>query len=149
MIKNLYFVMNDKAEDPRWLLVPWDVDGSFGRRNDATKREIDIISSNHLFERLARTDAVGFCDLCREKWQQYKDTVFSYDHMMALFQQHYDDLDACGIWQREAAAWPKFKSFTLKPQAELAYVYEYMQARWDFVDSFFNGESLSAGKWLK
>lgn len=149
MIKNLYFVMNDKAEDPRWLLVPWDVDGSFGRRNDATKREIDIISSNHLFERLARTDAGGFCDLCREKWQQYKDTVFSYDHMMALFQQYYDDLDACGIWQREAAAWPKFKSFTLKPQAELAYVYEYMQARWDFVDSFFNGESLSAGKWLK
>ncbi|MBQ7520161.1 MAG: CotH kinase family protein [Clostridia bacterium] len=149
MIKNLYFVMNDKVEDPRWLLVPWDVDGSFGRRNDATKREIDIISSNHLFERLARTNAGGFCDLCREKWQQYKDTVFSYDHMMALFQQHYDDLNSSGIWQREVAAWPKFKSFTLKPETELAYVYEYMQARWDFVDSFFTGESLSAGKWLK
>ena len=149
MIKNLYFVMNDKAEDPRWLLVPWDVDGSFGRRNDATKREIDIISSNHLFERLARTNAGGFCDLCREKWQQYKDTVFSYDHMMALFQQHYDNLNSSGIWQREVSAWPKFKSFTLKPETELAYVYEYMQARWDFVDSFFTGESLSAGKWLK
>ena len=149
MIKNLYFVMDDKAEDPRWLLVPWDVDGSFGRRNDATKREIDILSSNHLFERLVRTNAGGFCDLCREKWQQNKDTVFAYDHMMTLFQQYYDELDASGVWQREAAAWPKFKSFTLKPETELAYVYEYMQARWDFVDSFFTGESLSAGKWLK
>ena len=96
-----------------------------------------------------RTNAGGFCDLCREKWQQNKDTVFAYDHMMTLFQQYYDELDASGVWQREAAAWPKFKSFTLKPETELAYVYEYMQARWDFVDSFFTGESLSAGKWLK
>ena len=149
MIKNLYFVMNDKTEDPRFLLVPWDVDGSFGRRNDATKRDIEIISSNHLFERLVRTDAGGFCGLCREKWQQYKDTVFSYEHMMDLFQQHYDALEACGIWQREVTAWPKFKSFTLKPAAELEYVYQYMRARWDFADAFFTGESLSAGKWLK
>lgn len=149
MIKNLYFVMNDKTADPRYLLVPWDMDGSFGRRNDATKREIDIISSNHLFERLARTNAGGFCDLCREKWAQTKDTVFSYEHIMSLFQQEYDRLDACGVWQREAAAWPKFKAFTLKPETELSYVYEYMRARWDFTDSFFTGESLSAGKWLK
>ena len=149
MIKNLYFVLNDKQADPRWRLVPWDMDGSFGRRNDATKREIDIISSNHLFERLVRTNAGGFCDLCRQKWQQYKDNVFSYEHMMALFQQMYDTLDASGIWQREAAAWPKFKAFTFKPQAELEYVYDYMKQRWDFCDGFFTGESLSAGKWLK
>lgn len=149
MIKNLYFVMNDKAEDPRWLLVPWDVDGSFGRRNDATKREIDIISSNHLFERLVRTDAGGFNALCREKWQQNKDTVFSYEYMMGLFQMHYDALDASGIWQREVTAWPKFKAFTLRPETELQYIYEYMQQRLAFVDAFFNGESLSAGKWLK
>jgi len=149
MIKNLYFVMNDKEADPRWRLVPWDVDGSFGRRNDATKREVDIISSNHLFERLVRTDAGGFCALCREKWQQSKDTVFAYDHIMDLFRQYYDQLDASGLWARETAAWPKFKTFTFNVENELKYVYDYMKQRLAFAESFFTGESLSAGKWLK
>ena len=150
MIKNLYFVMDDKTEDPRYRLIPWDMDGSFGRRNDATKREVDIISSNHLFEWLVKYNAGGFNDICREKWQQYKDTVFSYEHMMALFQKYYDQLDATGVWEREAAAWPNFKdTFTFRAANELDYVYDYMKQRWDFVDSFFTGESLSAGKWLK
>ena|GEM_PF-1242662 len=149
MIKNLYFVMNDKTADARYLLVPWDVDGSFGRRNDATKREVDIISSNHLFERLVRTDAGGFNALCREKWQQLGSTVFAYDHIMSLFRQQYDALDASGVWQRETAAWPKFKAFTFKPQAEMEYIADYMKQRLEFADAFFHGESLSAGKWLK
>lgn len=150
MIKNLYFVMDDKSADPRYRLIPWDMDGSFARRNDATKREVDIISSNHLFEWLVQTNAGGFNDLCREKWRQYKDTVFSYDHIMSLFQKYYDQLDATGVWEREAAAWPNFKdSFSFRPATELQYVYDYMKQRLEFVDSFFTGESLSAGKWLK
>ena len=149
MVKNLYFVMDDCVNDPRWRLIPWDVDGSFARRNDATKREVDIISSNSLFERLVRTDAGGFCGLCREKWQQYKDSVFSYEHIMGLFQGYYDALDACGVWEREAEAWPKFKDFTFRPATELQYVYDYMKQRLEFADGFFTGESLSAGKWLK
>lgn len=150
MIKNLYFVMGDKTTDPRYRLIPWDMDGSFARRNDATKREVDIISSNHLFEWLVQTDAGGFNELCREKWRQYKDTVFSYDHIMGLFQKYYDELDGSGVWEREAAAWPNFKdAFSFRPAAELQYVYDYMKQRLEFVDSFFTGESLSAGKWLK
>ena len=149
MIKNLYFVMDDCIKDPRWRLIPWDVDGSFGRRNDATKREVTIISSNHLFERLVRTDAGGFCTLCREKWAQLKDTTYSYEHIMGLFQQYYDQLDATGVWEREKTAWPKFKTFTFNQEKELAYMYDYMKQRMEFVDEFFNGESLSAGKWLK
>lgn len=149
MIKNLYFVMNDKTADARYLLVPWDVDGSFGRRNDATKREVDIISSNHLFERLVKTNAGGFCDICRRIWRETGDTVFAYDHIMGLFQQYYDELAASGVWQREATAWPKFKTFPFKVESELDYVYDYMQKRLEFVNAFFNGESLSAGKWLK
>ena len=149
MVKNLYFVMNDKEKDPLWRLIPWDVDGSFARRNDATKREVDIISSNHLFERLARTNAGGFCDLCRQKWQERKDTVFSYAHIMERFQYYYDLLDESGVWARETAAWPKFKDFTFQPANELKYVYDYMKQRLEFTDRFFTGESLSAGKWLK
>ena len=149
MIKNLYFVMDDCAKDSRWRLIPWDVDGSFGRRNDATKRDIKIISSNHLFERLVRTDAGGFCTLCREKWAKLKDTTYSYDHIMGLFQQYYDQLNATGVWEREKTAWPKFKTFTFNQEKELSYMYDYMKQRLEFVDEFFNGESLSAGKWLK
>ena len=44
----------------------------------------------------------------------------------------------------------KFKdSFSFRPATELQYVYDYMKQRLEFVDSFFTGESLSAGKWLK
>ena len=150
MIKNLYFVLDDKTEDPRWRLIPWDMDGSFARRNDASKREVDIISSNHLFEWLVKYNAGGFCDLCRQKWQQYKDTVFSYDHIMGLFQYYYDQLELSGAWSREAAAWPSFKdTFSFRPEAELQYIGEYMKQRLEFVDAFFTSESLSAGKWLK
>lgn len=149
MIKNLYFVMDDKTADPRYRLVPWDVDGSFGRRNNASKREVDILSSNTLFERLVTLNAQGFADRCRELWRQNRDTVFAYDHMMALFQVHYDMLNATGVWEREKTAWPKFKAFAFDQEAELDYVQDYMRQRWDFVDAYFTGDNLSAGKWLK
>lgn len=149
MNKNLYFVMEDvRDEDAKFFLVPWDMDGSFGRRNDASKRPIDIISSNPIFERLITTNAQGFCDLLRQKWTELKDNVLSYDHMMGKFQAHYDALNACGMWEREAEAWPKFKAFTFDAAEELQYIYEYMLARAEFVEGYFAGDDLSAGDWL-
>ena len=132
----------------RWYILPWDMDGSFGRRNDASKRPIDIISSNPIFERLITTNAQGFCDLLRQKWTELRDNVLSYDHMMGKFQAHYDALNACGMWEREAEAWPKFKAFTFDAAEELQYIYEYMLARAEFVEGYFAGDDLSAGDWL-
>ena len=148
MTKNLYFVMNDKQADPRYLLLPWDVDGSFARSNDANKAEVGMLSSNRLFERLVKTNAGGFCDLCREKWNTAKQTVLSSEHFIYLFTQYYDWLDESAVWQREANAWPEFKTFTFQPERELKYISEYMTQRFAFVDAFFNGESLSVGKWV-
>lgn len=150
MNKNLYFVMEDAAkEDAKWFLVPWDVDGSFGRRNNAAKREVDILSSNQLFERLIATNAQGFADLIRQKWNAHKDGVFSYENMMAHFSSYYDTLEAQGAWTREKEKWPSFKEYYwFDAEKEYRFVQEYMKARWDFVDSYFNGDNLSAGKWL-
>jgi len=150
MNKNLYFVMEDASkEDAKWLVVPWDVDGSFGRRNNASKRDIEILSSNQLFERLILTDAQGFTGLLRDKWNANKDGVFSYAHIMEKFTAYYERLGTEGIWIREQSAWPTFsKTYKFDAVKEYAYIQEYMKARWDFVDSYFNGDNLSAGKWL-
>ena len=150
MNKNLYFVMEDAAaEDAKWFLVPWDVDGSFGRRNNASKRDIEILSSNQLFERLIQTNAQGFVELLRQKWNDNRDGVFSYESLMARFTEYYEALGAEGVWTREQEKWPTFsKSYKFDADAEYLYIQEYMKARWDFVDLYFNGDDLSAKKWL-
>ena len=151
MNKNLYFVMDDAAaEDAKWYLVPWDVDGSFGRRNNASKRDIEVLSSNQLFERLIKTNAQGFVDIMRDKWNENKHGLFSYDSLMARFTAYYEALDAQGVWAREKLKWPTFsKSYKFDAATEYQYIQEYMKARWDFVDSYFNGDNLSAKKWLQ
>ncbi len=151
MNKNLYFVMEDAtAEDAKWFLVPWDVDGSFGRRNNASKRDIEVLSSNQLFERLIKTNAQGFADLVRQKWNDNKDGLFSYESLMARFTEYYEALGAEGVWAREQEKWPTFsKSYKFDADKEYLYIQEYMKARWDFVDSYFNGDDLSAKKWLQ
>lgn len=150
MNKNLYFVMEDvTAEDAKWFLVPWDVDGSFGRRNNASKRDIEVLSSNQLFERLIKTNAQGFVDIMREKWNENKEGLFSYESLMARFTEYYEALGAEGVWAREMEKWPTFsKSYKFDADKEYLYIQEYMKARWDFVDSYFNGDDLSAKKWL-
>lgn len=150
MNKNLYFIMEDaQNEDARWLTIPWDVDGSFGRRNNASKRDIEILSSNPLFERLIMTDAQGFTTLLRDKWNANKDGIFSYEHMMEKFTAYYEALDAEGVWEREQAKWPTFsKTYKFDAEKEYQYIQEYMKARWNFVDSYFNGDNLSAEKWM-
>jgi len=150
MNKNLYFIMEDAtAADAKWLVVPWDVDGSFGRRNNASKRDIEVLSSNQLFERLIKTNAQGFADLLRQKWNENKNDLFSYESLMARFDAYYQALDAEGVWEREQIKWPKFsKSYTFNAEKEYQYIQEYMKARWDYVDSYFNGNDLSAKKWL-
>ena len=151
MNKNLYFVMEDAAkEDAKWFLVPWDVDGSFGRRNNASKRDIEILSSNQLFERLIQTNAQGFNDIMRRKWNENREGIFSYDSLMARFAEYYTALDAQGVWEREQEKWPTFsKSYKFDAAKEYQYIQDYMKARWDFVDSYFNGDDLSAKKWLQ
>lgn len=150
MNKNLYFVMDDAAaEDAKWYLVPWDVDGSFGRRNNASKRDIEVLSSNQLFERLIKTNAQGFVDIMREKWNENKDGLFSYESLMARFAAYYTMLDEQGVWTREKAKWPTFsKSYKFDAEKEWQYIQDYMKERWDFVDSYFNGDNLSAKKWM-
>ena len=150
MNKNLYFVMDDaSAEDARWYLVPWDVDGSFGRRNNASKRDIEVLSSNQLFERLIKTNAQGFVDLLRDKWNTNKDDMFSYESLMARFEAYYEEIDAAGAWAREKIKWPTFsKSYKFDAETEWQYIQEYMKPRWEFVDSYFNGDDLSAKKWM-
>ena len=150
MNKNLYFVMdNASAEDAKWYLVPWDVDGSFGRRNNASKRDIEVLSSNQLFERLIKTNAQGFVDIMREKWNENKDGLFSYESLMARFAAYYTMLDEQGVWTREKAKWPTFsKSYKFDAEKEWQYIQDYMKERWDFVDSYFNGDNLSAKKWM-
>ena len=150
MNKNLYFVMEDATdEDAKWLTIPWDVDGSFGRRNNASKRDIEILSSNPLFERLIMTDAQGFKTLLRDKWNANKDGIFSYEHIMEKFTAYYETLGAQGIWVREQTTWPTFsKTYKFDADKEYQYIQEYMKARWDFVDKYFNGDNLSAEKWM-
>lgn len=141
MVKNLYFIMPDASlSDAKFILLPWDVDGSFGRRNDSTKREIDVLSTNNLYDKLMRTNAGGFNDLTRDWWMRLGGSTLSYDNIMATFQKYYDVLESSGAYAREAVVWPEFGAYKFNAETELAYIDEYMKARYEFVNSYFIGD---------
>jgi len=149
MNKNLYFVMEDTEDAAgRWYLVPWDVDGSFGRRNNASVRDVNIMSGNALFKRLIRTDAQGFCKLLRDTWQSKGKQELSYENIMSVFEKYYQALDRQGVWEREQKKWPLFgASYRFDAHGEYQYIAQYMLERKEFTDAYFAQEDLLQGNW--
>ena len=147
MRKNMTFVRySGEGRFSRFQLLPWDMDAGFGRTYTSLKRNPEEPYTNRLFKRLIKGNVGGFNELLRQTWNRYRQTTFSVEHVMALFEGYIGRISVCGADQRETALYGKFTSYisdsyeyTLDFQKELAYLRSVLTERWSWCDSYFNG----------
>lgn len=142
--KNAYWGTYDIA-DPEYgklFITIWDMDATFGRSWDGSvlsPKENWIDSGDEhisaLFSRLVETNADGFRDKLKARWNELKATKLSPETLMSYFDKYFDLLEDSGAFARESAKWSECG---LDPEAERAYIKSWITQRFKYVDHYIN-----------
>ena len=145
--KNCYWSVYD-VTDPdmsKFFITPWDMDASWGRSWDSNKvahdREwMDSASYEHdsyLFRRLIKTNAGGFEDKLKSRWEELKNNILSPENIVSRFDAAFDLFDASGAWKRESDKW---RECDLNLESERKYIRDWTFKRWDYIDDFIRNK---------
>jgi len=145
--KNCYWSIYDITDEnmAKIFITPWDMDASWGRswnsdKVSAVKEWMDSESYEHdtyLFRRLIKTNAGGFADKLRLRWEEVKNNILSPENIVGRFDAVFDLFDACGAWERESVKWRECK---LDLESERRYIREWTFERWDYIDDFIRNK---------
>jgi spore coat protein H len=134
--KNTYLAKY--AADHPYYYVPWDLDAVFGNHIDGTEdNNTDDFLTNNLYHRLWQDCSEnGFRQKTRERWNSVKETIFSYAHLMEVFQSNYNVLSQNLVYERENLAWNEYSMDT----NQMDYISSWVGNRWEYLDVVFNEE---------
>ena len=147
--KNAYWSIYD-MQDPemsKFFITVWDLKSTWGRSwhpgPTSPSREWMDSDPEHdsaLFRRLVLTNAYGFADKVRERWEEVKVGNFSPDAVKALFIKYFDLFEASGAFEREAEKWEMVlnghKNGKLALAAEREYILKWIDLRYEYIDDF-------------
>ena len=108
--KNLYMGIYDQQTSPMITFSVWDLDlsvGSIYLKNYSEKfisPEYPLENMN-LIERLIRTDAAGFREKVRKRYQDARQNILSTDSLIARYRYYYELLKESGAAAREEKKW--------------------------------------------
>ena len=130
LYKNTFLSIPDIALGHRYLLTPWDMDGSLGRTNKGDVNNVlcDVTRYNATapYNRLYVQNMDGFVDAVKKKWLELQTTTFSIEHVHSVLDAYVTKFVSTGAWGREYAKWGNAEvSLTADLSEELAYVKEW------------------------
>ncbi len=144
--KNAYWGTYDAA-DPEYgklFITIWDMDATFGRSWDGTalKPTDNWIDSGEehksaLFSRLVDTNADGFRDKLKARWNELKIGNLSPEKLMSYFDKYFNLFDNSGAFARESAKW---KECNLNMEKEREYIRKWIAKRFEYIDNYINKE---------
>jgi hypothetical protein len=86
LYQNRYFA-RQRGENARWIIIPWDKDGVWGRDYRMRKRPPDRWLSNHLFNRCLKIDS--FRQDLVSRWRDLvRRGVISTEHIFAMIDEN-------------------------------------------------------------
>ena len=107
--KNTFLSVVNINEGHRYLLSPWDMDQSLGGhwngRYNETLASINRYNEIAPFNRLMIQNIDNFKDLLRNKWTEYKETLFSIESIGQRMDNYASLFSLSGAWEREFAKW--------------------------------------------
>ena len=140
--KNFYLACDGQETEPqrqRFLFVPWDYDGTFGRNWDASPFPVEVWLSIHLFDRLLGNAAYRERFLVR--WKQLRAREFSLETIQRMTDENARTLGAA-VRRNEArwptTGWPYPDRVTF--EEDLAQMRRWTEARLKWLDQYLQGE---------
>ena len=129
--KNIYLAKYQLSEP--FFIVPWDLDATWGLFWDRSKVGVNIILTNNLFDRLIATNAGGFKDTLKSKWNEARTSLFTKDNLLTYFEKYRQPLEESGAYQREHQRW---EIPTTLPK-EMEYLDNWIGERLRYLNDYF------------
>lgn len=128
--KNCYLACPNTVADSHFVVVPWDLDHSFGSTWNAAYMNTPVTlrgQSNlwrvHPYKRLMEDEGTGFKTALAERWYELCDSVLSVENVAAVIQGYATLLDSTQGWQHDRAKWNGNPiAFYQSAQQEAAYM---------------------------
>ena len=144
--KNCYWsVYNVNIKDmSKFFITPWDLDATWGRSWEGSKLKYSELyswtnrrsnSDSNLFRRLLFTNAGGFTDQVKQRWNELKNNILSPEKLFERFDTVFDLFDQSGAWNRESKKW---RESDLDLEYERKYIKKWIFDRWDYIDKYIS-----------
>ena len=130
--KNVFMVKYNQAD--RFMMLPWDLDGTWGRAWNGNSTNASSILSNNLFDRLIENDVDGFKNKLKQRWTVSRNNIFTVDNIMSYFEKYADAMEATKAFEREKSKWELTNTLT----GELNYTQGWIEDRLDYLDNYFD-----------
>ena len=143
--KNIFYSTHDKADNPRLVMTPWDLDVSTGSLSfsnytvELVKPERPIktwVSHIPMYGMFFLSDR-HHAQIIDRYWQ-LRQSWFDTEALVARFQRAVDELEQCGAAAREEARWDGDSDLTGKTldiSAEMEYIADWLRRRLAYLDT--------------
>lgn len=140
--KDCYLACANFNSDQRFIVVPWDLDTTFGStwngiywKQLTTLRGISNFQFAHPYKRLIENPDFGFFSAVAKRWLELKDNALSVEAVSQLIHNYASRLDNSEAWQRNRELWnyaPISLDATAKEPAE--WIADWYAANYQRVD---------------
>ncbi len=130
--KNWLFFKQDPSA--KFNILPWDMDGTWGRSPFADEITYSTIITNNFFERLEETDPENYKLRLKERWEALRLLEFSETNLINLFTTNFNQLKSYEIVDLENKLWRT----KLNLENEQSYIISWIYNRLEFLDQHFD-----------
>lgn len=139
--KNTYRIARKTNEgEYRILTVPWDLNYTFG---DEFTVELELgktrfnpdttqLYTEPVIRQLFLNNTHGEEDKLKDKWKEYRQDIFSDEHILGLMRENMDYMQRTGAFERDSERWPMQNN-----NSDLTKITEYEKERLAFLDEYF------------
>ena len=130
--KNWFFLKRDNST--KFTILPWDLDGTWGRNPFAEETSFSNTVTNNLFIRLQNTNPNNYNSRLKERWIELRSFEFSENNLTNLFSTNFNTLNSFDIIDSENLRWET----TISLEHEAAYITNWITNRLIFLDELFD-----------
>lgn len=109
LYKNTYLSIVDITKDQHFLITPWDMDMTLGRRSNGEHfnffSKITRYDTRAPYNRLSGGNLDNYMDDVRDYWMTVRENQLSVEHVHQLLDNYADMFEKSGAWEREYEKW--------------------------------------------
>jgi len=106
---NVYIWVRRSSERVQYQFIPWDMDMSWGRAQGDVSRHLgdnyDAWRAFDIVDRIIALNVGGALDLMVERWDAWREDIFTTEYVMELIQGYFMELSESGAVIRNAERW--------------------------------------------
>ncbi len=102
---NLYIWARQTTEGRKYTLAPWDLDMSWAAKRENLGEDYECWLAFYVLDRMLTCDAGGIVDLMIQRWHEWREDVFTQEHITQTLQEYAQELENSGALWRNADCW--------------------------------------------